>query len=81
MDEKLWLAISALNDIRTAIHPRVAVHVNLSFEYIRQDDPWVIAALNCSDDKDIPEMALLAFVGDIKAGLYDDNQFDPPASP
>lgn len=81
MYEKLKLAISALNDIRTSIHPRLAIDINLTFKYISPDDPWVAAALGCVNDADVPDVALEFFLADVKAGYYDMHNPEPLATP
>ena len=49
--------------------------------YVSEDDPWVAAALGCSRDADIPDVALEFFIADVKAGYYDNPNPEPVASP
>ena len=81
MNDKFWLAISAMNDIRTSLHPRMSLDINITFGYIHPDDPWVSACLGCTDLEDIREIAAEFFMADIRSGYYDLHAPDPIASP
>jgi len=51
--------------------PRQTLERSIRDGRVDGDAPWVIAALNCVNDKDMQQIAADFLIADIKAGIFD----------
>jgi hypothetical protein len=79
--ERFMNAICCLAEMEK-MPPRMALRFHISMGWVKRDDGWVDAAMNCAHEKDMLKMALWIFSADVKSGLYDlepDVNQDEPA--
>jgi hypothetical protein len=75
----LYAAVTVVDDLFNIMHPRKVILRAIDAGEIEADAPWVVAALNCKDDDDIPLIAAEMFMADIKGNYYDMPTPDPTA--
>ena len=63
------------------LDPRLQINKGIEHGDVSAEDPWVIAALNCKDDANIPEIAYEFFLADVMDGRYVMHNVEPLAAP